>query len=151
MLDKYRINLIPKLFFSYINERLKETKISGMYCPYIIALGSNQGINMAEITRCVHLDKANTSRMIGELEKLDIVKVKESNEDRRMKIVYLTEEGLGYLELIKRIKKEWESSLFAEFNEEELKQVESISAKLVNNAIKALDAIKKIDSEEQND
>lgn len=134
MFKDLQMHTIPKLFYSYINERLKGSLISGMYCPYLYMLNNNEGQTMAELSRCVHMDKANTSRIIHELKKNGLVRIGVSERDKRFKKIYLTELGQEYVKTIETIRDEWESQLFHNIDDEDKVRLKEILSKIIINA-----------------
>jgi DNA-binding MarR family transcriptional regulator len=130
----YKINIIPKLFFSYVNGRLKDTEVTGMHCPYFLALGEHPGVTMAELSRHVHLDKSNTSRILKELEGNAFIRIEEDTSDGRIKRIYMTDKGQQYYQMIDNIMKEWNKALFKDITEEEKKIIDAIVDKIILNA-----------------
>jgi len=147
-MDNFKIKLLPKLFHSYANEKFKDSILCGVYVPYLIKINKNDGITMAELTRSVFMDKANTSRVVRELEKQGLVNIKDSEEDKRVKKIFLTSEGKFYIEKIESIKEEWEKSVFDGITEEEKSILNNIIDKVVDNALNLLE---KTSKEELND
>ena len=133
----YKINIIPKLFFSYVNGRLKGSEITCMHCPYFIALGEHTGVTMADLSRSVHCDKSNTSRILKELAQSGYAEIVEDETDRRVKRIFLTDKGQQYLKIIKDIMEEWNQILFCGISKKERQQVDAIVDKIILNAKEA--------------
>lgn len=137
LLKHYKINIIPKLFFSYVNGRLKDTVVTGMHCPYFMALFDHPGVTMAELSRHVHLDKSNTSRVVKELEENGFIIIEEDSSDRRIKRIYMTDKGQQYYKTIDNIMQEWNNALFKGITDEEKKLIDAIVDKIILNASEA--------------
>ena len=52
------------------------------------------GISMTELSKIIGIDKSTLTRIIENLEKVDLVFRKKNNKDRRSVKIYLTEQGL---------------------------------------------------------
>jgi DNA-binding MarR family transcriptional regulator len=118
----YKLKVLPKIFNSYLSSKLSALKIPGVFYPYLINLYLNQGITMADLTKTVFMDKANTSRMI--------------KEDKRIKRIYLTREGLYYAGIIEDIKAGFNAKIFDGITYQEKEFLNAVLDKIINNALK---------------
>lgn len=141
MFIHHKLTLLPKLFHTFLNEKLKDSIVSTIYCPYLIALKHINGQTMSDLTKKVFLDKANTSRVIKEMENNELVIIKESSEDRRVKKIYLTDKGNSYMNKIISYRKEWEEIIFNGLSNKDKDNLHKILNHIIDNA---MNCIKKI-------
>ncbi len=135
MFLNYKIKLLPKLFHSFMSEKLQDSKITKVYLPYLIHLKHREGLTMAELTKSVHLDKANTSRVLNELSEIGLVIIRDSDTDKRMKEIYLTDEGSRYVDIIASYMDEWEREIFMGVSDEEREILNAVIDKIIDNAL----------------
>ncbi len=94
-------------------------------------------INFKEIISCndladrMCLSLSRISRIIENLVKKDLITREESKDDRRIKLVALTENGFKIKKEIERYKKDCEKKITKAFNESEIKSLELKIKKLI--------------------
>ncbi|MGI6701074.1 MAG: MarR family winged helix-turn-helix transcriptional regulator [Christensenellales bacterium] len=132
----YKLKVLPKIFNSYLSSKLSALKIPGVFYPYLINLYLNQGITMADLTKTVFMDKANTSRMIKLMRIEGLVRIAADKEDKRIKRIYLTREGLYYAGIIEDIKAGFNAKIFDGITYQEKEFLNAVLDKIINNALK---------------
>lgn len=94
-----------------INDSLKPLKITSVHGHYLSALESTQeDLNLTELSAVLDVDKANTTRVIAELEDRGLVEKKRQAAHDRRYIVTLTEQGQELAERAARIIEETEEN-----------------------------------------
>lgn len=112
------INIIARCSRLYRNDRLKEYGIHGTMDSIILQVSKKPGMSQDEIAKRVCIDKSNASRKVAKLEEKGYVKRVPSEKDRRVQLVYPTEEGIKLCEEIKLILREWNSTVTDGLSEE---------------------------------
>ena len=131
-----KMELVKKLTMSYFNDILKEYNLSELYAKYLAVI-SKQETTLSEISRKLQLDKANTTRVIGKLEALNLV-VKKKMSDNRKFIVSLTDKGKALAQEINKKINSWLYGITKDIPESELLQFTSTLEKLIGNALFSL-------------
>ena len=88
-----KVQQIKKHIDKFLDNELINTGISRLEAVYIGCLNDNNGISLIELTNLVHFDKANTTRVISELELKGLVTRKVDEKDTRKYKIYLTEKA----------------------------------------------------------
>src|ERR1700742_2609854 len=96
------------------------------YIPLFMSIGS-KGISNSKLASNLSITKQAASKVIKELEELELVRSEKCSTDGRSMMLYLTDEGIGFYEHLKR---QMESL------EQEYKKV--VGAKNYENAINVL-------------
>lgn len=107
MLSPVMLSRIKKKTQNYLNISLKPYGIGGVHAVYIMELFFKGKLTLSELTFNLDLDKANTTRVISELEGKGIV-VKEKKEGFVKKLkYYLTEKGKKVALKTKEVMRDW--------------------------------------------
>lgn len=123
---------IRKLKNKTINALLIDTDITGASLHYINLLHMYKGLTLTEMSGLLEVDKANTTRVINDLEKKGYVyRDVEDHKTKKYK-VRLTKDGEDIAIKIKRRILKQQDSIFSCLTEEEKKQLEHILLKLKN-------------------
>ncbi len=88
-----KVQQIKKHIDKFLDNELLNTGISRLEAVYLGCLKDNNGISLIELTNLVHFDKANTTRVISELELKGLVTRKVDEKDTRKYKIYLTEKA----------------------------------------------------------
>lgn len=89
--------ILNELFFSlnFFHRKIicNDKNDSLAQCLAILSIPKN-GVEMRIVTKKLGIDKSTLTRIIENLEKVDLVFRKKNNKDRRSVKIYLTEQGL---------------------------------------------------------
>lgn len=90
--------------YRLLGKSLKE-KLSGKSLNFakehyqiLMQLGFQDGKHQQEIANCIYKDKGTIARAINRLEKENLIERRPSHQDKRQKLLYLTEEGKALVE-----------------------------------------------------
>jgi len=86
---------------------------------FLLLLFDKEGCSQEEMTGFLHVDKAAVTRCIKVLEKKDIIYRKKDDTDRRLKRLYITEEGRKLESVVKNIVKKIMDCVAEDFSENE--------------------------------
>lgn len=85
--------VMNRLFVSYMSDQIKNMKISFSDSVFLMNIGLDGGISQDEIARSLAVDKAAVARSIKRMVQLDLIDIKRSDKDKRVKYVYLSPKG----------------------------------------------------------
>lgn len=96
----------------FMDEKVKDFDLSKLEGLYLGQLFEKDGVSLIDLTNAVHLDKANTTRVVGDLEVKGLVTRKENEKDSRKYKIYLTEKANIYRAKLEQISKELNEKIF---------------------------------------
>lgn len=106
-----------------INEELKKLGVEGLNSSHgtvLSALYDNDGqMTMNEISKYVARRKSSVTDMVKKLEKLGYVEKMQDEKDARVINVSLTEKGIDFKNIFKKISKVLQEKTYAGFQEDE--------------------------------
>ena len=75
--------LLKKQMDKFFDDKVKGFDLSKLECLYLVHLFNKDGVSLIELTNVVCLDKANTTRVICDLEKRGLVIRKENEKTEK--------------------------------------------------------------------
>lgn len=136
-----------KMYKQYLNTTLAEYDMRDVYVGYFIMCYENPGIKISEITEMAQFDKAHTTRIIKKLESKGLIEVKVSEEDRRVKQVFVTSKGEDLFKIIKSTTESWNKQITYNLDSDAKKQFQENLQLINSNAMEVLKGIR--DSKEK--
>lgn len=133
------INLISRSAELFREEKLGPYGIRGCQSKYLLAIAGSPGISQEELARRLFVNKSNVARQISLLEEGGFVKKVENDKDRRAVLLYPTQKLLDALPRVREVLAEWRALVTEGFSEEEKRQLQYISEKMVENARKFME------------
>lgn len=124
----------------YIDQGLKEFRLTTGSYPYLLVLNANEGISQNDISRELNVDKAMSTRIIRRLIELEYVRKEQNVEDTRAYKLYITDKGKAIIPEIIKVINSW-VDILTEGNED--KEVE-ISIKFLEKVLNNAEKYKKI-------
>lgn len=128
------INIISRCGNIWRGDKLKDSDLGPGKTVYILALCHTPGVSQEQLARRICIDKSNVTRHLAALEKCGYVERRQSEEDRRVTLVYPTEKAYDILPYIREITREWNQYLTEDFTEEELTQLYALLGRLYDKA-----------------
>lgn len=113
------INVIARCARLYRNDKLQKYGIHGTMDSIILQTCRNPGLSQDEIAKRVCIDKSNASRKVAKLEEKGYLKRLPSEKDKRVLLVYPTDEGLALCEEIRRILRSWSEKMTEGLSEQQ--------------------------------
>ena len=129
----YTLSKINKEFTRYINLQLQQYNITRAEAPILLTLYSGDGVTQEYISKCYHLNEATVTRTVKRMENKGIVERKSDSEDKRKKLLFITDDGRKIAEELIRIQDEFENELFSSFSDDELDAFKKLTDKLLEN------------------
>ncbi len=104
----------------------------------LLMLSAFGRINQETIARHLMIDKGSITKTLAKLEAKSLVLRWENPENKREKLLDLTESGRAIIERINQIMAEWDQAVFTGLTETELGQVGKLTETMTRNAIQTL-------------
>ena len=120
-----QLSHVHSLTADFLKKRLAENGFDDFASSHgniLFQLSINKSITMKELASKINRDKSTTTVLVRKLEKEELVKVLPSPDDRRNKILSLTEKGTEYNALMKKLSKELVTKFYHGFTEKEIEQ-----------------------------
>jgi DNA-binding MarR family transcriptional regulator len=118
----------------YVERRLSCHGIGSGQHRILIGLYHKDGMSQEEISAFMETDKAATARALNRLEAQGYVRRTEDKNDRRKKIVLLTEKALAIQDELISVLDDWENILFLEFASGDREKIRSALFQIAANA-----------------
>jgi DNA-binding MarR family transcriptional regulator len=115
----YLIQQISHLLEQLFNKNLANEDLSFSHARLIYLLYKNDGMTQSELQQDLLIKPSSITKLIDVLEKKGLVKREASNEDARIKRIYLTDEGKKKEEILCSIKENTEVNLLKTISESE--------------------------------
>ena len=128
--------LLKKQMDKFFDDKVKGFDLSKLECLYLVHLFNKDGVSLIELTNAVCLDKANTTRVIFDLEKRGLVIRKENEKDNRKYKIFLTEKAESYREGLMAITNELNKKVFKGITKCERKSFFKVMQKIYANVNK---------------
>lgn len=127
------VQLFKKTIDKYMDEQLKDSEISRLEGVYLSHLIEKDGVSLIELTNAVHLDKANTTRIISDLEVKGYVIRKSNEKDSRKFRIFITEKANAFREKLDSAKKQLNDKVFKGVTKIEKKSFCKVLNKIFDN------------------
>ena len=127
------ISILDRLMKMYYDHGLSDFEIGWGQQFYVEYLYNHPGATAKEMVECIRVDKATLTKVIKKLEEIGYVKVVRSEEDRRIKLLYLTEDAVPAARRIKEIHSSFYDALCSHILPAEVQQTERTMERMVEN------------------
>ena len=144
-----QIKIIGRCSNIYHAAMLNGTGIGGAHTAYLFALCRHPGMSQEQLSKHIYINKSNVTRHLTQLEKLGYVERRQSEEDKRVILVYPTQKAYDIMPRVTEAVKSWKSYLTEEFTEDEMEQFTSMLSRMTKRATAAVN--KEIDSSWESD
>lgn len=104
----------------------------------LLMLSAYDRINQDTIARHFMIDKGSITKTISKLEAKQLILRWENPENKREKLLALTETGQAMIDRMNQVQSDWEKAVFAGLSSDEMAQLDSLAGIITSNAIKAL-------------
>lgn len=133
-----QINVIGRCSAMVRNQKLADTGLTGWHYSYILTLCRNPGQSQEHLARHIYINKSNVTRHLTQLEKNGYVERRQSEEDKRVMLVYPTEKAYEVLPRVREVVRSWNSFLTEDFTPEEMEQFNSMLERITRKATEAV-------------
>lgn len=114
------VEFIFKYYSVYINRYLEDSNLTPRQIYILLILGIKECIPQEEIATRLHINETAVTRDVKLMEEKELLKRISDNNDKRRKLVSLTDNGRKIIEYFKQVNDESEEKLLNYFNENEL-------------------------------
>jgi DNA-binding MarR family transcriptional regulator len=114
-------------------KELKPCDLSSAHAIYLLVLSENDGLTLRELTDSVNMDKANTTRVVTDLDAKGYIYTDRIKEGSRKYKVFLTEEGKKAAEIFRSAITKMLDSIFSILTDTERAQYIAILKKIITN------------------
>jgi Transcriptional regulators len=118
--------ILYRTFLNYLSKSIASKDLSFSDSIFLINIGENEGISQEEIADSLAIDKAAIARSIKSMEKKGYIKVKKSENDKRMKELYLSETGNELFRYMLDLHEEWLKQVLGDLDSNEIKNFAQI-------------------------
>lgn len=115
----FKMAKINKIFTILLNKNLEEYDLTRSEIPYLITLYDNENVSQEFLSKTYSLNEATVARALNRLEKKEFIKRIPNPDDKRKKMVSLTEKGKKIANMIVKHKESYKEKIFADFTKEE--------------------------------
>lgn len=116
----YNFSKVNKSVTANINENLKEYNVTRSEVPFFACLYNQDNVTQEHISKVLSLNEGTVTRALVRLEKKEFIERIPNPEDKRKRMVSLTEKGKDISEMLLKEQIKFEEKIFADFSEEEL-------------------------------
>ena len=113
---------IHSITADFLMEKLKERGFPDFASSHgfiLYQLCINEKMNMGDLAQKINRDKSTTTVLVRKLEKEGLVKCENGENDKRSRIVSLTEKGKQFNQTTQEISKELLETFYKDFSDEE--------------------------------
>lgn len=101
----------------------------------LMYLFSQTKINQDTIAKHFMIDKGAVAKTLNKLENKCFIKRLENKENKREKLISITEKGKGLMGNMSQVLEEWNSHLYQGLSEDDIKNMQRIAGIMASNAI----------------
>ncbi len=133
------MSILVRYCRTYTERKLKEYDLSFGEQIILMFLSKNENMNQDTIAKTYMIDKSMVAKTLDKLEKKGYVLRKQNPENKRENIISLEQKGYDILCHMRVIHKEWKELLYEGISEEEIKFLNNLTGRMVENVTKYLD------------
>lgn len=115
----------------YIKEILYETEITRAEIPFLIRVRFSEKTTQKELVELFKVSEGYTAKLLRKFEDLGYITRHENPDNRRQKIVELTDKGVEKTDELIEIINDWEIKVTSNMTKEEVKLLKSLLFKVV--------------------
>lgn len=114
------IGILCRQLNLFLNHELEDYNITPSEIMLLGSLFIKDGVSQDELVKEFLMDKAAVTRTISSLEKKKLISRQGSEEDKRSKKVFLTENAPAYKDILNTIQNKWYREVLSDSDPEEL-------------------------------
>ncbi len=130
------ISILHRIGQSHLGKKLEPYNIGAGQITFLAELLLGDGISQDEVASNFRCDKATAARAIQHLERHGYVERKQSENDGRVKNVFVTDKAREFQPVLFSFLEEWTDTLFQGFSTEERELVLGLLHRVVKTASK---------------
>ena len=118
----------------YREKMFKDIDLGACHAHYILAICKNPGISQDKLAQNICINRSNVTRQLSYLEDHGYVERRQSEEDRRVLMVYPTDKAFEILPFVREVTGEWNAYITDGFSADELDQLNDMLTRLAQRA-----------------
>lgn len=126
------IGILYRSYLNYANNFLKDLGLSFSESVVISNIGASEGITQEGIASLLGIDKAAIARNVKLLENEGLIEIKKNADDKRLKKLYLTQEGWEKYRAITAANTDRLADLYKGLTPSEINTLETVLNKLAD-------------------
>lgn len=134
------IHMINRCTGIYCAEHLRESGLGQNHPWCLISVCRHPGISQEKLARRLYINKSNVTRRLSYLESAGFVERRQSEEDKRVMLVYPTEKAYEILPSLRVLFCEWEDAITSELSPEEVEAFKEMLKRVAKNASTLIDS-----------
>lgn len=127
------ISILDRLMKMYYDHGLSDFEIGWGQQFYVEYIYDHPGTSAQEMVECIRVDKATLTKVIKKLEEIDYVKIVRSENDKRIKQLYLTDKAVPAARRIKEIHSSFYDTLCSHIPLSNIQQTEQTMEQMMEN------------------
>jgi len=135
-----KMSIIVRYSRIFSERKLKEYDLSFSEQIIIMYLSMHDNVSQDNISRHFMIDKGMIAKTLNKLEKKGFITRKQNPENKRENIISLSDNGIGIIDRMGGILKEWNEIVYEGISKEDIEYVKKITGIMAENAIKNIDA-----------
>ncbi len=129
-----QISITYRCAMRFRERELADTGLAGCQTPYLTMLYRQPGISQEELARALSVNKSTVTRQLASLEDKGYVRREPSACDKRILLVFPTEQAMNLIPRIFGCYGDWSSYLTEDFTPEEKEQLSRLMARIAARA-----------------
>lgn len=130
------ISVLSRMARTFFQRELKTLGIGPGQQAYLLVLSPGETVRQEELSRRLHVDKANVARAVCALAGKGFLTRSADRDDRRASLVSLTVEGQQAREEVERISSHWIELISRGIDPEEWNQASAVLCRIADNAVR---------------
>lgn len=114
-----QISITYRCAMRFREHELADTGLAGCQTPYLTILYRHPGISQEEMAKALNVNKSSVTRHLAVLEEKGYIRRQASPTDKRILLVFPTEQAMALKERLFRCYHDWNEYLTQDFTEEE--------------------------------
>lgn len=127
------VSILDRLMRMYYEHALSDFEIGWGQQFYVEYLYDHPGASAQEMVACIRVDKATLTKVIKRLADLDYVQIIGSEQDRRVKRLYLTDKAVPAAKRIKEIHRDFYDALCSGISGSDIRETQRTLTKMTEN------------------
>jgi len=125
---------ISRMAALYMGREMTKLGLGPGLFVFLMVLYREEGLSQDELSRRVSVDKSNTSRALGNLEKYGLIRRERDAQNHRIKKIYLEKKAHDIKKEFTRIQSDWDAAILTGFSGNKKAEIRSILKGIMKNA-----------------
>jgi len=134
-----KMSIIVRYSRIFSERKLKEYDLSFSEQIIIMYLSMHDNVSQDNISRHFMIDKGMIAKTLNKLEKKGFITRKQNPENKRENIISLSDNGIGIVDRMGGILKEWNEIVYEGISKDDIEYVKKITKIMAENATKIID------------